>query len=67
MVIILQYINASNQPDVHLKLTQCYMPNIFQLKKRLQSWMGAGLCKIECFFQPHDSQVVIMGQFYDWN
>ena len=33
MAITLQYINVSNQHVVHLKFTQCYMANIFQLKK----------------------------------
>ena len=33
IAVILQYINVSNQHLVHLKFTQCYMPNTFQLKK----------------------------------
>lgn len=32
MVIILQYRNVSNQHIAHLKLTQCYVSVIFQLK-----------------------------------
>ena len=37
VAIILQYITllcVSNEHVVHLKLIQCYMPSIFQLKKQ---------------------------------
>ena len=34
VVIILQYINLSNQHVVHLELTQHCRSNIFQLKKK---------------------------------
>ena len=34
MAIVLQYINVSNQHVVYPKFTQCYMSNIFQLKKK---------------------------------
>ena len=30
MTIISQYINASNQHDLHLELAQCYVFGIFQ-------------------------------------
>ena len=33
MAIILQYIHVFHQQAVHLEITQCYMSNIFQLKK----------------------------------
>ena len=33
VVIILQYVNASNEQIVHLKPTQCYMWIISKLKK----------------------------------
>lgn len=33
MVITLQYIDVSNQHVVQLKLTQCFMLNIFPFKK----------------------------------
>ena len=35
VVIILQYVNASNQYIVHIKLTQCSMSIIFQFKKNV--------------------------------
>lgn len=40
MVIILQYVNVSNQYVLQLKFTQCYMSGIFQLKKEKnqRSW-----------------------------
>ena len=37
MAIILQYINGSNQHDVHLKCAQFYMSNIFQLKDKVKT------------------------------
>ena len=39
VVIILQYIKVSNQHVVHLKLTQCCMSIISQLKKD-KSWQS---------------------------
>ena len=35
LAVTLQYLNTSNQHDVHLRFTQCYMSSIFQLKKIL--------------------------------
>lgn len=37
MAIILQYINGSNQFDVHLKCAQFYMSNTFQLKDKVKT------------------------------
>lgn len=34
VVIILQWINVSNQNMAHLNMTQCYMPIISQIKKK---------------------------------
>ena len=34
VAIILRYVNVANQHVVHFKVTQCYISNIFQLKKR---------------------------------
>lgn len=34
VIIILQYTCVWNQHIIHLKLTQCYMPLISQLKKK---------------------------------
>lgn len=35
VVILLQYINASNQPIVHLKLMQCYMQLFHKINKKI--------------------------------
>lgn len=34
MAIILQYVNLSKEHTVHLKLTQCYPSNLFNIKKK---------------------------------
>ena len=35
LTVTLQYLNPSNQHDVHLRFIQCYMSDIFQFKKIL--------------------------------
>ena len=49
MAIILQYINVSNQHVVHLKLSPCYMSNIFQLRKKESLYWGLKQCNQKLF------------------
>lgn len=53
MVIILQYINVSNQHVTHLKHTQCDMSIISQQKKkRTRKWQEAGVWFFMALFAP---------------
>lgn len=56
VVIKLQYINVSSQ-HAHLKLTQCYMPIISQLKQLRNTgtpWRHAGLVLDHCKKASHN-------------
>lgn len=34
LTVTLQYLNPSNQHDVHLRFIQCYMSDIFEIKQK---------------------------------
>ena len=53
VVIILQYVNVSNQHIVQLKHAQCYMPIIFQFKK-WGCWKAIG--RFKKFIELNDSE-----------
>ena len=61
VVIILQYINASNQHIVHLKITQCYMSIVSQLKKEKKSnWLNNLVIRIGvCVTLPPQRETLI--------
>lgn len=50
-VVMLQYINVSNQHVVPLKFIQCFVSSIFQLKKNWSTYH----CSFDCPDELHES------------